>query len=150
MRGIQRIRDLDGEGQNQLRLHRTPRYAMLQRQPIEKLHSDEGLSLLVINLMDRADVRMIQCGGSFSFALKTGKCLRVFGHVVGQELEGNKAAELYVLGFVHHAHTAAAQLLNNAVVRDGLADQEWRRRWRGTAIVRAIQDEVNASSELWL
>jgi hypothetical protein len=68
----------DGEGQDQFRLRRTPRYAGPQRQPIEKLHSNEGLPLLVINLVDRADVRMIQCRGSFGFAMKTGERLRVF------------------------------------------------------------------------
>jgi len=124
---VERIGDLDGEGQDQFRLHRTPRYAMLQRQPIEKLHSDEGLSLLVINLADRANVRMIQCGGSFGFALKTGECLLVLGYVVGQELEGDKAAEFNILSFVNHSHTAAAQLLNDAVMRDGLADHECRK-----------------------
>ena len=93
---------------------------------IEKLHSDEGFSLLVVNLVDRADVGMVQGRSGLSFALEAAECLRVFGHVVGQELESHKAAELYVLGFVHHPHTTAAQLLNNAVVRDGLADHSWR------------------------
>ena len=51
--------------------------------------------------------------------------LRVFGYLVGQELEGNKPAELQILGLVHHAHPAAAQLLHDAVVRNGLADH-WR------------------------
>src|SRR3984885_11709844 len=124
---VERIRDLDGEGQDQFRLHRTSRYAMLQRQPIEKLHSDEGLSLLVINLVDRADVRMIQCRGSFGFALKTGECLRVFGYVVGQELEGNKATEFNILSFVDHSHTAAAQFFDDAVMRDDPLDHEWAR-----------------------
>jgi hypothetical protein len=34
------------------------------------------------------------------------------------------AVQLYVLSLVDHAHTATAQLLNDAVVRDGLAYQE--------------------------
>ena len=49
--------------------------------------------------------------------------LRVFGYLVGQELEGNKPTELDVLGLVDHSHAATAKLLNDAVVRDGLADQ---------------------------
>ena len=48
--------------------------------------------------------------------------LRVMGEFVRQELQSDVTAELYVLGFVHHSHATAAQLLNNAVVRDGLAD----------------------------
>jgi hypothetical protein len=70
---------------------------------------------------------MIQCGGSFGFALKTGECLLVLGYVVGQELEGDKAAEFNILSFLDHSYTAAAQLLNDAVMRDGLADHERRK-----------------------
>ena len=79
--------------------------------------------------MDRADVRMIQCRGGLRFALKAAECLRVSGYIVGKELESDKAAQLYVLSLVDHAHPAAAELFYNAVVRDGLADH-WERRLR--------------------
>jgi hypothetical protein len=68
---------------------------------------------------------MIQCGGRLSFALKAAEGLGVFGYVVRQELEGYKATEFDILSFVDHAHSAAAQLLDNAVVRDGSPDH-WR------------------------
>ena len=42
---IERVRNLDGERQNQLGFQRTPSDAMLQRQPIQKLHGDEGLTI---------------------------------------------------------------------------------------------------------
>ena len=73
---------------------------------------------------------MVQRRGSLGFTLKAGECLRVFGYVVGQELECHKAAEFDILSLVHHAHTSAAQLLDDAVVRDGLADH-WTRILRG-------------------
>jgi hypothetical protein len=60
--------------------------------PIQKLHGDEGFAVLVVNFVDGADVRMIQRRGSLGFALKAAECLRVFGYVVGQELEGDKAS----------------------------------------------------------
>ena len=47
---------------------------------------------------------------------------RVFGDFVGQKLQGDEAVELDVLGLVDNPHPATAQLLNDAVVRDGLAD----------------------------
>ena len=78
--------------------------------------------MLVVNFVDGTDVRMIQCRCSLGFALKAVESLRVFGYVVGQELEGNKAAELEVFSFVNHTHPATAKLLDNAVMRDGLAD----------------------------
>jgi hypothetical protein len=52
--------------------------------------------------------------------------VQMLGWFVGQELESYEPAELYVLGFVDHTHAAAAQFLDDAVVRDGLADH-WSR-----------------------
>jgi hypothetical protein len=38
------------------------------------------------------------------------------------KLEGNKPTDLHILGLVDDAHTTAAELLVNAVARNGLAD----------------------------
>jgi hypothetical protein len=48
--------------------------------------------------------------------------LRVLSNLVRQELQGDKAAQLYVLSLIDNTHAATAQLLDNAVVRNGLAD----------------------------
>lgn len=42
----------------------------------------------------------------------------------------DETAEVGVLSLVHNAHAAAAQLLNDAVVRNGLADH-WRESYLG-------------------
>jgi hypothetical protein len=73
--------------------------------------------------MDSADVGVVQCGGGFRLPLKTCKRLGVFGHILGQKLQRNKAIEFDVLGFVHNAHPAAPELFEDAVVRNGLADK---------------------------
>ena len=46
--------------------------------------------------------------------------LRVLGDFIRQKFQRRKATEHGVLGLVDHAHPAAAQLLDNAVMRDGL------------------------------
>jgi hypothetical protein len=38
-------------------------------------------------------------------------------------LQGDKAMQLHILGLVDHAHPAATELLDDAVMRDGFADQ---------------------------
>ena len=43
--------------------------------------------------------------------------------LIGQELQRDKAVQASIFGFVNHAHAAAAQLLEDAVVRDGLVQQ---------------------------
>src|SRR5579863_6291310 len=103
---------------------------MLQRQPIQKLHGNERLPIFLPNVINRADIRVVQHGCSLCFSPKTAQGLRIFGHVVGQKLESHETIKARVFSFVNHAHAAATELLGDAVVRDGLADHStmWRER----------------------
>src|SRR5580692_2470018 len=98
---------------------------MLQGHAVQKLHGDEVLTLSLVNLEDHADVRMVEGGRGLRFTLEAGQSLRIFSNIIRQELQGDKAVQLYVLGFVDHTHPATAELLDDAIVRDGLADH-WR------------------------
>src|ERR1019366_5313885 len=64
--------------------------------------------------------------------------LRIFSNVVRQELQGDKAMQLYVLSFVDNTHAATAKLLDDAVMRNGVADHSWR-------ILRGRNRQVNQS-----
>src|ERR1022692_3558514 len=119
---VQRIRDLDSERQDQLGLQRATRHSLLERRPFQILHDDEGLPLLLPDFMNRADIGMVQCGRGLRFSLEASQCLRVSGDLFRQELQGNKTMEDYVLSLIDHAHPATAQLLDDLVVRDSLAD----------------------------
>jgi len=48
----------------------------------------------------------------------------VLQQLSGEKLQGNGTAEGGVLGFVDHAHAAATELLQDAVVGNRLADHE--------------------------
>src|SRR5579863_2974092 len=97
---------------------------MLQRHAIQKLHDQEGVTVLLPDLMDRADIGMVESGGCPRLPLEAGQSLGVFGQVIGQELQGNKTMERGVLGLVDHTHSAAAQLFHDAVMGHGPADQQ--------------------------
>ena len=123
VRGIQRVGNLDPQRQNGLGLHRPPADAVLQRHPVEILHHQEGLLAVLADLVNGADVGMVQTqrrraprGGSAPGL--AGPCATSSG----QELQSHEAAEFGVLGLVDHTHAAPAELLDDAVVRDGLAD----------------------------
>ena len=98
---------------------------MPKRLALQEFHGDEGSPISLVNLVDGANVRMIQGRSGFGFALKTAESLRTFGYVVGQELESYKAAELHILGLVYDTHRAGAELLDDVIVRDGLPNH-WR------------------------
>ena len=100
---------------------------MFQRHAVQKLHGDESVTVRLADVVNRADIWVIKCGCGLGFALKAGECLWVTGNFLGQELKGDEAMQPSVLSFVDNTHAAAAQLLDDAVVRDGLAHKLGRR-----------------------
>jgi hypothetical protein len=58
--------------------------------------------------------------------------LRIFGDIVRQEFQSDKAAEFDVLSLVDHTHAAAAEFLDDPVMRDGPPDH-WRESYEGNA-----------------
>src|SRR5215471_21755670 len=69
---------------------------------------------------------MVQSGGGARFTLKTLQSLAVLGKMLRQELQGDEAAELGVLGLIDHTHPAATELLHDAVMRNGSAYHDGR------------------------
>jgi hypothetical protein len=63
---------------------------MLKGQAIQKFHRDEGLVLVLADLVDRADIRMVQGRGNPCFAAEAFKCVGIIGNVFGKELEPTK------------------------------------------------------------
>ena len=72
------------------------------------------------DFIDSANVGMIESRRGSGFAPKALQHLRVARSVVGQELQGHESAKLGVLSLINDTHPATAELLENAVVRDGL------------------------------
>ena len=103
---------------------------MLQGQPVKKLHGDERLAVLLADVVDRADIGVIQRGRSLRFTLKAGERLWVSGNFIGKELESDEAMQSRVLSLIDHTHPAAPELLDDAVVRDCLADHVRNMPWR--------------------
>ena len=68
-------RQFRSRGTESVGFDRPPRNAVLERQPVEKLHGDERLAVLVVNFVDGADVGMVQRRGGVGFTLKTGRGL---------------------------------------------------------------------------
>ena len=85
---------------------------MLQRHAIEKLHGDERMPILLADLVNRADVGMVQRRRRPRLAPEPLQRLRVVCNLIGQKFQRNKPAQRSILGLVHHAHPSAAQLLD--------------------------------------
>ena len=122
VRRIERIGHIDRNSQQRLQFERRVVDGMLQRQAIQKFHDDEGAAVGLPDVVNRADVGMIQRRGRLRLAMKSAQRLGIACHAFGKELQRDETVEARVLGFVDHAHAAAAQLLQDPVMRDGLAD----------------------------
>jgi hypothetical protein len=72
---------------------------------------------------------MVQRRGCAGLTAEALKGLRVLSEFIWQEFQGDESAKPTIFGFVNDAHSSATQLLDNAVVRNGLADHQeiiWR------------------------
>ena len=122
VRGVQGIRDLDARarmvsnsiGRAEIRCFSvTPsRYSMAMN----------GFAILLADVVDRADVGVIQRRRGLGLALEARQRLRFGGDLVRQELQRNEAVQACVFGLVHHAHAATAEFFQDGVMRDFLSD----------------------------
>ena len=93
---------------------------MFERFPVEKLHHDKLLAVGLADVVDRADVRMVESRRSSRLSLKSFNREPILQDAFGEKLERNVAAEAVVVGFVDDTHAAATQLVDHGVMRDGL------------------------------
>ena len=123
---LERVGNFNRQTQKQSQFDGTEGDAVFQRRPFQKLHRDERLIVVLANFINRADVGMVQRGSGAGFTPEAFERLCVVGEFVRKKLQSDEAPELGVFGFVDDSHPAAAQLVHNAIVRDGLADHEVR------------------------
>ena len=75
-----------------------------QRLAVQKLHGDERSSVVLADLVNRADVGMVQCRRRSRLAPKTFQRQWFARRVFGKKLEGDQAPQRSVLGLVDHTH----------------------------------------------
>ena len=120
MRRLQRVGNLDRHSQQFLYLERLSPHHLRQRLPFKQLHHDKMLPLVLFDRMDGANVGMIQRGCRPRLPLKSLQQLRILRHFRRKKFQRHAPSELSILGFVHHAHAATAQLTRDFVVGNAL------------------------------
>jgi hypothetical protein len=123
MGGIEGVGNLDGDIQQTLQFHRPAGDCIFESLALKTFHGDEGFTIFFADVMDGADVGMVQRRGSFGFAAKAAEGLRIPGEVFGEKFKSDEAVEAGILCFVDYSHSAAAQHLDHTIVRDGLPDE---------------------------
>ena len=110
----------------------------VERLPLDQLHRQEMhvRRFVFFNRVDRDDARAIEGGEDLGLTLESREAVGVAGDVGRQHLQRDVAAELGVAGAIDLAHSASAQLGEDFVVAEGLADHG---RGLAEAITRQTQ-----------
>ena len=82
---VERVGDIDGDIEQAIEFHALAADQVFERLAIEKFHGDEGFGVLFTDIVDGADVGMIQSRGGLGFALESRKGLRVFRDIFREE-----------------------------------------------------------------
>ena len=121
---LQGIRNLQPQVDHATRLEPLGSEPILKGLTLESFHDQEGLSLVLRQVVDGADVRMVQGRGSTGLALKPLQRVGPAGEILWEKLQRHFATEVQILGFVHHPHPASTQPTGDLEVRDRLANHE--------------------------
>jgi hypothetical protein len=70
-------------------------------------------------MVDRHNVRVLECGGGLRFAAKASDCIGIARGVRWKKLDGDAAPQGRVLGHVHLAHAALAEPRDDAIRING-------------------------------
>ena len=142
MRRVQRAGHLHANLQKFVYVHRTARDAVLQRLPFEILHHEEGVALLLTDIVDGADIRMVQGGSSASLAAEALQRLGIARRSLRQKLQRHSPAKPHVLSLVDDSHPAASKFFEDAVMGDGAPDH-WSGFRHRPSILRPASDSGN-------
>ena len=82
MRGVQRVGDLDAHVEQRVEAQRTGGEPVLQRRALQILHDDERSPVLLADVVDGADVRMVQRRRGPRFARETAQRLGITGETL--------------------------------------------------------------------
>jgi secreted protein with Ig-like and vWFA domain len=89
--------------------------------PFQAFHYDVRLAGFFTDVVNRADVGMVQRRGSAGFPLESLQGFAIAPNLLRKEFERYGAAQPGVLSLIDHPHAAAPKFLDDAIVGNRLA-----------------------------
>ncbi len=120
---FERVRHSNSSFEKRIETQRPTRDEMPQCRPAQQLHRNERHAGVFVNIVDRADVRMVQRRSGLRLALEALERCSVMRHALRQKLQRHLPLQLRVIGAIYHAHSAAPEPFDDAVVGDRLSDE---------------------------
>ncbi len=118
----ERRNNLAAQGDGLVECQRPARQAGGERLALDQLHRDVQIPVDLANLVDRADVRVIQRGGGPSLAHQSSRGLLVAVGGLRQHLDRDVAIQSEIARTIDFAHPSGAQPANELIVAELPAD----------------------------
>lgn len=114
-RRVERIGETDRDIKQRSQFDRCGPDPLFQGFALEQLHRDELPAFVLTDVVNGADMRMIQRRRGACFAEEALHGRAITAYLFGKELQRDMSTETHILGFVHHAHTARTNHGHNRV-----------------------------------
>ena len=131
---VERVGNLDGIAQHLIQRQRAFLQMLRQGFTFDVLHHEIVGSVLMANIVENADVRMIQTGNGSRFALEALAKLLPARVVVWKDFDGDDAVETRIAGAIHLTHSSRSNAGENFVGTQTLAS-----RGRHSSLVKWVQ-----------
>src|SRR5271167_1388838 len=122
VRRIECLSDLDGNVEQLVSLERLVLDHVVERLPLEQLHDDHPIFVMLLDVVDGANIWMVQRRSRARFLQKALQRALCLVELRRKKLDGDVASQQGVLRFVNHTHAAAAQLGHDRILPDGPTD----------------------------
>ena len=118
---LQSLRRLNRDVERLVERQRALPHFVFDAPPVDELHRDKGVAIGLVNLVNRANVGMVQSRGGLCFPHEAGLLFFACQPVNGRELEGDGTAESGVFGLVNRivAHGGGGAKVQHVPVRAG-------------------------------
>ena len=91
---------------------------MLEGYTVEILHHNEGFACVLTDVLDGANVGVVQSRGSPGLTAESFECLAVVCQIIGQKFQNHKPVEASVFGLVDDTHAPTTESFEDAIVDD--------------------------------
>jgi len=112
---VQTVGNLNGIFQSCSQRQPSPGQTGFQRFSVDEFHYQEMCSVLLANVMQRADTRMVQAADDLRLAFKALEPLRIGGQLFWKNLYCDFAVQAGVRRTIHFAHTTGTEQAANNI-----------------------------------
>ena len=128
VRAVHRGGQIDGVGERLLEGQRSLGQARGERLSLDIFHHQEVDAILLTDVVERADVRVIQRGDGPRFALESFAGQRIHMEQRGQDFDSDGSGQTCVTALVDLPHSAGSQQSSDLIRTETRARGEWHRR----------------------